>query len=137
MGASNINSVSLCPDGVTIVGEITNRLDYDVKLLHVWLAQPGVSGEAGVGLAIDFLEGTSTKYDGDKFIRTVPAAGDGHNGVAGTFFEGGPAIVSVIAVLYKNGKVDQVQQWSRIAMLSEEPDPVVYAISKAGQGAAT
>ena len=49
----------------------------------------------------------------------------------------GPAIVSVIAVLSKNGEVAQVLQWSRIAMLPEGPDPLVDTASEAGQGEAT
>ena len=61
-GASNIKSVSLSRAGLTIVGEIKNLQDYDLTLLHVWLAQPGVPGQPGAGLAIDFLEGKSTVF---------------------------------------------------------------------------
>jgi hypothetical protein len=56
---------------------------------------------------------------GDKFSLTVPTGASIASGVVGPFFQG-PATVSVIAVLYKNGAMTQVLQWSRIAMLPED-----------------
>ena len=55
--ASKINSVDLNQDGsVTIHGTFTDMANREVTLLHIWLAQPGAGGKAGVGLATDALD---------------------------------------------------------------------------------
>ena len=107
-GASNIRSVSLDGDVLTIIGEIAGLLQYDpeLSLLHVWLAQPACPGKPGAGLAIDCFAisdtppaGTpSIEYTRNSFTLTVPLGPPPPPGVAGKFFEG-PATVSVIAVL--------------------------------------
>lgn len=159
-GASNIQSVDLNEGALKIIGEITGLPDYDDKssLLHVWLAQPACPaepgqpecpGKHGAGLAIDCfgLSPTATGNkpsfvcDGDTFRLTVPTDASIDSGVVGTFFKG-PATVSVIAVLYENGAVAEVLQWSRIATLPEDTDPEVdaaidAAALKASQGQST
>ncbi len=123
---SNINSVELASEDshVTIVGTLEVPEDYTVELLHVWLAQPGCSGENGAGLAIDCKNNPSvqSKRDG-TFTLTAPLAGPGVTGVVGDFFEG-PATASAIAVLSKNGVVAEVLQWSRLVMLSKASVPL-------------
>lgn len=116
MPASNIKSVSLSGDKVTIVGEVTDIKDHDVELLHVWLAQPGPIGQNGAGLAIDCLAGTPPPYAAGKFTLTAGSGVPGVPGVVGAFVPG-PATVSAIAVLSpKSGSsqdvVTEVMQWS-------------------------
>jgi len=129
MPMSNIQSVNLNEGAIKIIGEIADLETYDRKssVLHVWLAQPGYAENDGAGLAIDCfaLEPTATGDTptfvsaGDQFRLTVPTGASIASGVVGPFFQG-PATVSVIAVLYKNGAMTQVLQWSRIAMLPED-----------------
>jgi len=122
MRASNIQSVSLAGGQVTIVGQVTLGPDDEVKLLHVWLAQPGYDGQAGAGLAIDYLAtrppGSEPFPEGNgKFEVTTPVQGQGA-GVVGDFCDG-PATVSAIAVVYNNGVIAEVLEWSRLAVLPE------------------
>jgi hypothetical protein len=131
MPMSNVQSVDLNGGALKIIGEITDLQTYDrgESVLHVWLAQPAFPPKDGAGLAVDCfaLLPTATANTptfvsaGDKFRLTVPTGASIASGVVGTFFQG-PATVSVIAVLYKNGAVAQVLQWSRIAMLPEGTD---------------
>lgn len=131
---SNINSVELNVNELKIIGEITDLQTYDPKasVLHIWLAQPAFPENNGAGLAIDCFgllptaAGNTPTFvsDGDNFRLTVPTGAPKAPGVAGTFFQG-PATVSVIAVLCKNGAVAHVLQWSRIAMLPEGADKKV------------
>ena len=141
MPMSNIQSVDLNEGELKIIGEIADLETYDraKSVLHVWLAQPGYAENAGAGLAIDCfaLSSTATANTptfvcaGDKFRLTVPTDASIASGVVGPFFQG-PATVSVIAVLYKNGALTQVLQWSRIAMLPEATDNEVdSALSEA------
>lgn len=122
MGASNIQSVSLSEGGLTITGEITDMKDQTVKLLHVWLAQPGCGEQKGAGLAIDCLA-DGDPFVGERFTVTAAPAGPQNKGVFGEFFDG-PATVSAIAVLSTNEGVTQVLQWSRIVILPEYPVPL-------------
>jgi hypothetical protein len=132
MPVSNIQSVDLNGGGLTIIGTIEDLDAYEVKLLHVWLAQPGPTGENGAGLAIDCLNGTPPAVlKGEKFTLTAAPAGTGNLGVFGTFVQG-PATVSAIAVLVPNPNqptpkrlVPEVLEWSRILTLPEDPNPVV------------
>lgn len=141
MPMSNIQSVDFNGGALKIIGEIADLETYDraKSVLHVWLAQPGYAENAGAGLAIDCfaLEPNATGETptfvsaGDKFRLTVPTNTSLGSGVVGEFFQG-PATVSVIAVLYKNGAAVQVLQWSRIAMLPEGTDHEVdSALSEA------
>ncbi len=138
---SNINSVELNGNELKIIGEITDLQTYDPKasVLHIWLAQPAFPENNGAGLAIDCLgllptaAGNTPTFvsAGDKFRLTVPTGASIASGVVGPFLQG-PATVSVIAVLCKNGAVPQVLQWSRIAMLPEDTDNEVdSALSEA------
>ena len=98
---SNINSVELASNGtrLTIVGTIAGLENYTVELLHVWLAEPGVAGNNGVGLAIDCINGTKATFDPatDTFTLIVDRTND--PGVVGGPFFSGPATASAIAVL--------------------------------------
>lgn len=150
MPMSNIQSVALNEGALKIIGEIANLETYDrgESVLHVWLAQPECAENDGAGLAIDCfaLDPAETGdtptptfvSEGDKFRLTVPAGASTDEGVVGKFFQG-PATVSVIAVLHKNGAATQVLQWSRIAMLSEgtnqQVDSALETVAKASQGA--
>ena len=119
MPASNIKTVKLLSNGqVTIIGEFKDIDKYDVKLLHVWLAQPGGPGENGVGLAIDCLaENGSCELKGNTFTLTDTGANDAP-------FIAGPATVSAIAVLTpkdSSGRLPaEAIQWSRTLTLSED-----------------
>lgn len=129
-GASNIHTVTLEPaaggnvTNVTIIGEVAQKKGCKVTLLHVWLAQPGAPGQAGAGLAIDFLAGRTDEFAGGPFTITgaAPPPGAPSTGVVGRFVEG-PATVSAIAVLSdtKSGEVAEVLQWSDIVSLPKVP----------------
>src|ERR1700728_2932176 len=97
MPASNVQSIVLDDDGkVTITGAFTDIDDYDVKLLHVWLAGTGAATEDGVGLAIDCLkEGQKgVSFESPTFTLTKVL------GANNAPFGAGPATVSAIAVLF-------------------------------------
>ncbi len=136
MPASNINSINLDGGWLKIVGEITDLPDYELKLLHVWLAQPGTSG---AGLAIDCVNGMpAAVVDKEEFRLTVAPAGSGNLGVFGTFVEG-PATASAIAFLVPKppnpkGLVTEVLEWSRIITLSKSQKHVDIGTTPEGQG---
>jgi hypothetical protein len=136
MPASNINSINLDGGGLEIIGEITDLPDYELMLLHVWLAQPGTPG---AGLAIDCVNGApAAVLDKDKFRLTVAPAGSGNLGVFGTFVEG-PATASAIAFLVPKqpnprGLVTEVLEWSRIITLSDSQKHVNVGTTPEGQG---
>jgi hypothetical protein len=137
--ASNIRSVGLEEIGgrvtgkVTIVGKVSPEPGLKVTLLHVWLAQPGCTGQVGAGLAIDYLVGHPSFAGGEFTINPDdPAPG---TGVIGRFFQG-PATVSAIAVLsdIQTDVVKEVLQWSRLVML---PEDQVVTNSAEDQGKST
>jgi hypothetical protein len=143
---SNIQSVDLNKDGsVTIHGTITGVDDSSqVTLLHIWLAQPGVGKEGGVGLAIDALdeknphgadgkvalkaadESRCVPFDITSFgvsvradARAGASADDSTNDAE---FRPGPAVVSVIAVVSPidaSGPPAEVLEWGRMLTLPE------------------
>jgi hypothetical protein len=135
MGASNIRSVGLAGSQVIIDGEISGTPGDLVELLHVWLAQPELSGRPGAGLAIDCLGGTPAPIPGGGTYSFTLEAKTGEPGVVGEFVDG-PATVSAIAVVVDptTHAVTQVLQWSRLAML---PEPVVVTASAENQAAQT
>jgi hypothetical protein len=143
---SNIQSVDLNEDGsVTIHGTITGVDDSSqVTLLHIWLAQPGVGKEGGVGLAIDALdeehphgadgkvalkpadESRCAAFDITSFgvsVRVGARAGvSASDSTDDAEFRPGPAVVSVIAVVSEidsSGPRAEVLQWGRMLTLPE------------------
>jgi hypothetical protein len=112
--ASKIHAVDLNTDGtVTISGQFTDMANRTVKLLHIWLAQPGSDGTDGVGLATDALPAVNSRDL--SFTLTSRGADNGS-------FRHGPAIVSAIAVISpdnaSDGPPSEVIQWSRSLTLS-------------------
>jgi hypothetical protein len=140
---SNIQSVDLNENGsVTIHGTVTGvDASCKVTLLHIWLAQPGVGKEGGVGLAIDALDKNTRDHEGKEALK--PADRDGcasfsvkSLGVGGSAatsasasagdgkthaqFRPGPAVVSVIAVVSpidSGGRPAEVLEWDRMLTL--------------------
>jgi hypothetical protein len=132
MPASRIDSIDLNADGsVTIHGTFTDTDDYNVTLLHIWLAQQGVDEEPGVGLATDALDTDNTfgprgepAFDDTTHSFSVKSFGAAYSvgsGAGNAPFRPGPAVVSAIAVVSpKPPSVDPpavVLEWSRMLTL--------------------
>jgi hypothetical protein len=125
--ASNVEVESINGGVLSIVGTVDKK-DKKVALLHVWLAQPGGSGQAGAGLAIDCLA------DGDPFHKDeFRVQANPGTGFVGKFYEG-PATASAIAVLTNGTAVTEVLEWSRILTLPADPGSVDVPASETGQG---
>jgi hypothetical protein len=128
MSASNIHSVDLNHDGsVTINGTFTDMANRKVTLLHIWLAQQGADGEAGVGLAIDALDTDKTfgPRSQPAFDRTnhsfCPRSFGAGDGVNDAEFRPGPAVVSAIAVVSPTDSSGpaEVLEWGRMLTLPQ------------------
>lgn len=125
--ASRIDSVDLNTDGsVTISGAFDNMNDYKVTLLHIWLAQQGAGGDAGVGLATDALAKKTLGADGNSAFKpgdasNPPSFNVKSKGAGRAKFRPGPAVVSAIAVVSPVGAgTPVVLEWSRLLTLPQQ-----------------
>jgi len=147
MPASRIDSVDLNEDGsVTIKGTFVDMKGRKVTLLHIWLAQQGGRGQAGVGLAVDCLDTKNTKdalgakamkdtdsegcapfevkdfgaYEKPGYTAGESAAAEALDPPDSARFRPGPATVSAIAVISpvnSSGGDAIVLQWGRMLTL--------------------
>lgn len=124
---SKIDSVDLHTKGsVTISGTFTDIGNRKVTLLHIWLAQPGARGKAGVGLATDALSSSTVGPHAMPTPAFNPSSRPGPSfelesfGAGNAQFRPGPAVVSAIAVVSpvdSKGPRAEVLEWSRTLTL--------------------